>query len=157
MHTHHQPVHCRQAPLQRVPIVTPVQLHCSQPAWYRAKQNHLLQPAHEQQQHMQPIHSLVCLAATHDSQPSTAAELPALPNTSQRQKSIEEPLLTFAEVQQIAAARGLHISLKTLGPGYRIVCRDGEARKHAPTAIVSCTRLSAGIISNVCNRNSSCL
>ncbi|KAF6257929.1 hypothetical protein COO60DRAFT_1168838 [Scenedesmus sp. NREL 46B-D3] len=34
-------------------------------------------------------------------------------------------LLTFAEVQQIAAARGLHMSLKTLGPGYRITCRDG--------------------------------
>jgi hypothetical protein len=34
-------------------------------------------------------------------------------------------LLTFQEVQQIAAARGLHLSLKTLGPGYRIVCRDG--------------------------------
>lgn len=35
-------------------------------------------------------------------------------------------LVTFEEVQEIATARGLHLSLKTLGPFYRITCRDGE-------------------------------
>lgn len=34
-------------------------------------------------------------------------------------------LVTFSEMQEIAAARGMHLALKTLGPFYRITCRDG--------------------------------
>lgn len=34
--------------------------------------------------------------------------------------------LTVAEVQQVAASRGVDISLKTLGPVYRITCREGD-------------------------------
>lgn len=35
-------------------------------------------------------------------------------------------LVTFEEVQKVASLRGLNISLKTLGPLYRIVCRAAE-------------------------------
>ncbi|KAL4420811.1 hypothetical protein ABPG75_010467 [Micractinium tetrahymenae] len=38
-------------------------------------------------------------------------------------------LLTFEEVQTIARERGLEISVKTLGPFYRIVCRDAVERQ----------------------------
>ncbi|KAK9838153.1 hypothetical protein WJX81_004628 [Elliptochloris bilobata] len=39
----------------------------------------------------------------------------------------EEPgdMVTFEEVQEIAARRGLALTLKTLGPFYRVVIRDG--------------------------------
>jgi hypothetical protein len=36
-------------------------------------------------------------------------------------------LVTFPEMQEIAAARGMHLDLKTLGPFYRITCRDGAS------------------------------
>jgi hypothetical protein len=57
---------------------------------------------------------------------------PAAASTSGRHETSQgastEQLVSFEEVQEIAAARGLHISLKTLGPFYRITCRDGETR-----------------------------
>lgn len=37
-----------------------------------------------------------------------------------------QPLPNFAEVAAVAAERGLHLSLKTLGPGFRVVARDGK-------------------------------
>lgn len=80
----------------------------------------------KQQHNPQHQPALMSQALVNDSQSSSAVETQPAPSTSGRQDSRQEPLLTFAEVQQIAAARGLHISLKTLGPGYRIVCRDGE-------------------------------
>eukprot|EP00775_Hariotina_reticulata_P011133 gene11133-11286_t len=59
------------------------------------------------------------------------AELTESPSTSGRIATEQiltveaHEFITFEEVQQLAANRGLHISLKTLGPGYRIICRDG--------------------------------
>ncbi|KAL0028447.1 hypothetical protein WJX77_007127 [Trebouxia sp. C0004] len=38
-----------------------------------------------------------------------------------------EDLVTFVQLQTIAENRGMHLRLQTLGPVYRIVCRDGDA------------------------------
>jgi hypothetical protein len=42
-------------------------------------------------------------------------------------------------MQEIAVARGLHLSLKTLGPFYRITCRDGA--QAAGTRLAHCTTI----------------
>jgi hypothetical protein len=55
-------------------------------------------------------------------------------------------LLTFQEVQQIAAARGLHLSLKTLGPGYRIVCRDGACNSPQRSGVLCCNYASNALL-----------
>ncbi|DBB07900.1 hypothetical protein WJX82_003406 [Trebouxia sp. C0006] len=39
----------------------------------------------------------------------------------------QEGLVTFVQLQAIAENRGMHLRLQTLGPVYRIVCRDGDA------------------------------
>ncbi|KAF8073148.1 ASPSCR1 [Scenedesmus sp. PABB004] len=51
----------------------------------------------------------------------------APPPPAQQQPQPQQGLVTLEEVQAIAAARGLHLSLKTLGPFYRITLRDGGA------------------------------
>lgn len=55
-------------------------------------------------------------------QPSTSGRS----SSSSSDSSTTTPLVSFQEMQEIAAARGLHLALKTLGPFYRITCRDGE-------------------------------
>ncbi|KAL4451281.1 hypothetical protein ABPG77_009353 [Micractinium sp. CCAP 211/92] len=64
--------------------------------------------------------SLVALAASSSSGSSSGS-------SSARPAAAD--LLTFAEVQEIARERGLEISVKTLGPAYRIVCRDTTDRQ----------------------------
>ena len=40
--------------------------------------------------------------------------------------SSSQPFITFGEVAEAATRRGLHLSVKDLGPLYRIVCREGN-------------------------------
>jgi hypothetical protein len=93
-------------------------------------------------QHLsQQLHT-VCRAAAQPQQPQQhcAPAVASLDTSGQQQpqqvsfqqssggpsSSSSSSPLTFEEVQRIAAARGLHMSLRTLGPLYRITCRDGE-------------------------------
>lgn len=80
-------------------------------------------------QQVRPSTALMCHALVNDSQSSGVDQTKSAPSTSGRTNSGQDSLLTFAEVQQIAAARGLHVSLRTLGPAYRIVCRDGKTSR----------------------------
>ncbi len=45
-------------------------------------------------------------------------------------------LITLEEVQQAARRRGIHLSVKELGPFYRVVCRD---RSEEGNVLVSLT------------------
>jgi uncharacterized membrane protein YgcG len=60
--------------------------------------------------------------------PSTSTPKPQRPSRLRvRAGNVDDtsrPLLTFEEVQAAAAAKGLALTLKTLGPFYRIVCRE---------------------------------
>lgn len=57
-------------------------------------------------------------------QPSTSGRLHD--TAVQQAAAAGGSLVTFSEMQEIAAARGMHLALKTLGPFYRITCRDGK-------------------------------
>eukprot|EP00879_Flechtneria_rotunda_P018131 GHRR01019013.1.p1 GENE.GHRR01019013.1~~GHRR01019013.1.p1 ORF type:complete len:156 (+),score=27.14 GHRR01019013.1:208-675(+) len=92
---------------------------------------------HNQQQHLQAYRSQpehvtdtpVSSTATPTISTSIIQDGALGPSTSGRSVNNDaQSLLTFEEIQQIAAARGLHITLKMLGPAYRIVCRDGGTK-----------------------------
>jgi hypothetical protein len=48
----------------------------------------------------------------------------AFKSSSQTSQQSQSPPLTFEEVQTIALSKNIDLSLKTIGPFYRIVCRD---------------------------------
>jgi hypothetical protein len=93
---------------------------------------------HKQQQQIWPCRrSSCCHSASQDFGTSTSSTTPdselTEPPTASGRTTVHQTLtpeghdfITFEEVQQLAANRGLHMSLKTLGPGYRVICRDGE-------------------------------
>jgi hypothetical protein len=54
-------------------------------------------------------------------QPSTSGRTAAASHAAR-----SSDLATFQEMQEIATARGMTLTLKTLGPFYRITCRDGK-------------------------------
>lgn len=54
-------------------------------------------------------------------QPSTSGRTAAASHAAR-----SSDLVTFQEMQEIATARGMTLTLKTLGPFYRITCRDGK-------------------------------
>lgn len=68
------------------------------------------------------------MAQTSDLQPSTSGR-PFSADTADT-----STLLTLEELQDIAAARGFNLSLKTLGPFYRITCRDGKHQQRQGAA-----------------------
>lgn len=102
-----------------------------------ARISSLPQQSHQEQWHQQqtPLHTRTRrdrfrrqVAADHGHSSSLGEAEPATSMAAPVKQTIaQDALLTWPEVQQIAEARGLHISLKNLGPFYRIVCRDGKS------------------------------
>jgi len=78
-----------------------------------------------QQQQQQQQH----LASSASQQQQAAAAPKRRPRLSAHLQPTEgPPPITFAECQAAAVARGLCITRSTLGPFYRIICRQGEGR-----------------------------
>lgn len=134
-----KPAHIRAAPVSVKPSACYLQ-SCR-----------LRQPQHWQHQHQSTALQLPrqwAQALARDSSSSSSSTVQAgaeddeesALSTSGREQQQDQHLLTFEEVQQIAAARGLHISLKTLGPAFRIVCRDGTLIEH----LVHCISTGCG-------------
>lgn len=70
--------------------------------------------------------SVSCADTDHtQEQPSTSGRPHGTAAVQQAAAAAGGNLVTFSEMQEIAASRGMHLALKTLGPFYRITCRDG--------------------------------
>ncbi|KAK9814282.1 hypothetical protein WJX72_003355 [[Myrmecia] bisecta] len=63
---------------------------------------------------------------------SPAAQKPAATQTFQKAVAVrpaeeqQPPVPSFQQVREAAAARGVHVTARSLGPFYRVVCRQGS-------------------------------
>jgi hypothetical protein len=104
------------------PYIIKNQVTCSMPP-FRCRHHHgLSAPLPTPLQHPSLRCPSVCSLHHTVSESASARQAPT---TDQELPSSSSSYLTVEEVKAVAAARGLHLDLKNLGPFYRITCRDG--------------------------------